>query len=291
MGNGSVVPLNNGLNSITVTCTDAAGNTGSDTVNVTSDTVEPVVTITAPANGTTFTVNAANLTFGVTDDQDQIPTCDKTSGVDVTLILGDNTITVTCTDEAGNVGSASVNVTYAPPVAQDRVRIRLGNVIIREGDVNKVAYVPITLSAAYGVPITLSYNTQQVQGRGGATSGVDYVAAENELVTIPAGQTSWEIPITIIGDDSRESSENFFVIGDLTIESDAFAILVKIRKPQSSSRTTTEAVVATASTTGIVVTTTTTMAVTTDTRLITFSGGAQVEYRHLPSDMDVAGEF
>ena len=227
VGNGSVVPLNNGLNSITVTCTDAAGNTGSDTVNVTSDTVEPVVTITAPANGTTFTVNAANLTFGVTDDQDQIPTCDKTSGVDVTLILGDNTITVTCTDEAGNVGSASVNVTYAPPVAQDRVRISLGNVIIREGDVNKVAYVPITLSAAYGVPITLSYNTQQVQGRGGATSGVDYVAAENELVTIPAGQTSWEIPITIIGDDSRESSENFFVIGDLTIESDAFAILVK----------------------------------------------------------------
>ncbi|MEK7620886.1 MAG: Calx-beta domain-containing protein, partial [Patescibacteria group bacterium] len=67
----------------------------------------------------------------------------------------------------------------------------------------------------------------QVQVRGGATSGVDYVAAENELVTIPAGQTSWEIPITIIGDDSRESSENFFVIGDLTIESDAFAILVK----------------------------------------------------------------
>lgn len=221
------ITLNQGSNSITVNCQDAAGNVGSDTVNIIYDTVAPVVTITAPANGTIFTVSTANLTFGVTDDQDTIPTCDMVSGSDVPLVVGSNTITVNCTDDAGNTSGASVTVTYTPPVETNRVKIRLGNLTIREGDVNKVAYVPITLSRAYGVPITLSYSTQQGQGRDRATSNVDYVDVVNQLVTIPAGETSWELPVTIIGDNLKESSENFFVIGDLTIESDAFAVLVK----------------------------------------------------------------
>ncbi|MBI3494840.1 hypothetical protein HY004_02555 [Candidatus Saccharibacteria bacterium] len=227
---GTPVTLVEGDNPIIVTCNDAAGNVGSDTVHVNyvpPDTQAPVVTITAPANGTIFTVSTANLTFGVTDDQDPIPTCDKVSGSDVALSVGSNTIAVNCTDDAGNTGSASVTVTYTPPPDPDRVKIRLGNLTVREGDVNKTAYVPITLSRPYPVPITLSYSTQQAQGRGGATSNVDYVAVENQQVIIPAYQSSWELPVTIIGDNLKESSENFFVIGDLTIESDAFAILVK----------------------------------------------------------------
>jgi len=56
---GDVIPLTLGANTITVTCTDGAGNEGSDSVTVTRnsppDTTDPVVTITAPVDGSTTT--------------------------------------------------------------------------------------------------------------------------------------------------------------------------------------------------------------------------------------------
>ncbi len=54
--NGSNVTLDEGLNEITVECTDAAGNTGSDTVNVTYEPPPPSVP--------TLTVNSAIVTEG-----------------------------------------------------------------------------------------------------------------------------------------------------------------------------------------------------------------------------------
>lgn len=187
------------------------------------DTTAPVVTITSPADGTTFTVNTATLTYGVTDNSGNTPSCNIPNNYGVPLNVGSNTITVNCTDAAGNTGSDSVTVTYTPPPVGSPVKVKLENVTIREGDVNKIAVIPVTLSKASNAPITLTYKTQAKT----ATSGVDYVAVTNGSVTIPAGATSGEILITIIGDNIRESSENFFVIGDIAIESDAYATLTK----------------------------------------------------------------
>src|SRR5207247_5085435 len=52
----SGIVLQPGANGLTVTATDAAGNTATDTLTVTlSDTTPPAVSITAPAAGATVT--------------------------------------------------------------------------------------------------------------------------------------------------------------------------------------------------------------------------------------------
>src|SRR3990167_3863359 len=93
-----------GLNTITRSATDAAGNTGSASVTVTLDTIAPVVVITAPTNGTPTAVSPITVDWTV----DGVPQVTLTSEA---LVEGLNTITRSATDAAGNTGSASVTVT------------------------------------------------------------------------------------------------------------------------------------------------------------------------------------
>ncbi len=102
-----------GDNTITRTATDAAGNTGTASVVVTLDTQAPVVAIQSPANGH-FT-NQSEVSVSWTVDG-----VAQTTETTATLVEGDNTITRTATDAAGNTGTASVVVTLdtqAPVVA------------------------------------------------------------------------------------------------------------------------------------------------------------------------------
>ncbi|MGB0873551.1 MAG: Ig-like domain-containing protein, partial [Solirubrobacterales bacterium] len=119
IASGSSQPLSAGSNTITVTCTDDAGNSGSDSVTVIRDNVAPVVDITSPADGSTVAPGDYPLTFTVSDNIDASPSCDFTSGDDVTVAAGSNTFTVSCTDDAGNVGSDSITVTGLLAVAPD----------------------------------------------------------------------------------------------------------------------------------------------------------------------------
>ena len=101
-----------GLNTITRTATDSAGNVGTASIQVTRDTKAPVVVITSPANG--FLTN--NTSVPVTWTVDGVA---QTSQLTEALTVeGANTITRTATDSAGNVGSASIQVTRdtQPPV-------------------------------------------------------------------------------------------------------------------------------------------------------------------------------
>lgn len=214
VANGGSVSLTPGSNAITVNCDDAAGNVGSDTVNVIYDAVAPVVEITSPADGTTFTTSTTNITYTVSDNEDSSPTCDVVDGASVSLTEGANVLTVNCTDDAGNTGSDTVNVTYEIPVAEGcTVSISLGNVQVSEGDANHQIYVPVTLSNPCATSVTLSYSTQAK-----TADGSDYVAVTNQSITIAAGATTAAIPITIIGDNARESSEIFFVLAFSEVE-------------------------------------------------------------------------
>lgn len=109
---GDSVPLSIGTNNVTVSCTDASDNTGNASVSVTRNDISgPVVSISAPTNGSTTTASSTVLTFTATDDSGQTPTCNRISGSTLPLNFGSNTITVNCTDGLGNPGSASVTVT------------------------------------------------------------------------------------------------------------------------------------------------------------------------------------
>ena len=109
---GDVFPV--GTTTVTATATDDAGNVNTCSFNVTvNDTEAPVANcnaLTLTLNGGTATVDAAALTAGSTDN----------CGVDnVTLSqttftnenIGDNTVTVTLTDAAGNSTTCTATVT------------------------------------------------------------------------------------------------------------------------------------------------------------------------------------
>ncbi|MBJ7459268.1 MAG: hypothetical protein JHD02_08790, partial [Thermoleophilaceae bacterium] len=110
--NNSQVALTPGLNTITVTCFDFAGNSGSKSVNVTlNDTTKPVVTINTPTPNQVFTSSTATLSYSASDNIG-VTSCTRANNSSVALAPGPNTITVSCSDGSGNSASASVNVTY-----------------------------------------------------------------------------------------------------------------------------------------------------------------------------------
>ena len=130
----SGIVLSSGQNVITVTARDAAGNTGTDTLTVTytpPDTTSPTVTITTPTSGSTYSTGNSQLNIGGTASDNKAVTsvswsnsrggsgtCSGTSSWSksgIVLSSGQNVITVTAKDAAGNTGTDTLTVTYTPP--------------------------------------------------------------------------------------------------------------------------------------------------------------------------------
>ena len=85
------VTLVNGVNAITVTCLDEAGNSGvSSTATIRRDNAAPVVTISSPNDGATLPVGttSTSVSWGATDDQDPTPMSNCTVAVNGTNVAG-----------------------------------------------------------------------------------------------------------------------------------------------------------------------------------------------------------
>jgi|GEM_PF-1415516 len=125
------VQLSEGTNAITVTASDAAGNRKSDTITVTYDPADdspPTVTIQYPTSESAYTTENSSISLsGVASDNKAVTqvSWSNSAGGDgsaqgtanwsvssVELTEGENVITVTASDEAGNKTSASLTVTY-----------------------------------------------------------------------------------------------------------------------------------------------------------------------------------
>jgi len=126
------VTLVEGANILNVVATDGAGNSANQVRRVTLDTQAPVITISAPTDGstiatasvvtsgnvgdasaTTLTVNGASFALGAAG---------AFSG-EVALTTGPNTLSYAATDAAGNVGTASRTVTRQLPGPPDPVAV------------------------------------------------------------------------------------------------------------------------------------------------------------------------
>jgi hypothetical protein len=129
------VTLQSGSNDLTVTARDGAGNTSTDLLTVTyntADTTAPVITIKKPTTNATITRNAATLDLsgtasdnvGVTrvtwsNDRGGSGTASGTTNWSVTGILlqpGNNVLTVTAFDAAGNTRTDVLTVTFTDPL-------------------------------------------------------------------------------------------------------------------------------------------------------------------------------
>jgi hypothetical protein len=132
------------------------------------------------------------------------------------------------TSTAGNYtdgGTAGVGVLrfdtawtpYTPAAELDGLTlptISIGNTSVKEGNAGTViANVPVTLDHGYPAAVTVHYATATggaVKANGKATAGADYTAATGVL-TIPAGQTSAVIPVSVTGETKLEQNEHFLV--------------------------------------------------------------------------------
>ncbi|MEL4304424.1 NosD domain-containing protein [Methanococcoides sp. LMO-2] len=120
----ATVPLVAGSNTIYANVTDAAGNTGTTSMNVFFDEFDPVINITSPADGSS-TKSSSITVSGLVDGTNSVPVVTvngvnaATTLVDyngtftatVPLVLGSNTIYANVTDSAGNTNTTFVNVT------------------------------------------------------------------------------------------------------------------------------------------------------------------------------------
>lgn len=139
----SGVILREGNNLVTATGTNAGGGAGTASVNVVLDTTPPTVRIDSPANNAilatpqievtglvndivTGTVNAAQV--GVVVNGVQASVANRSFMAEkVLLVPGQNVITATATDRAGNTSQSSVTVTLQEAGTQQQILVVSGN--------------------------------------------------------------------------------------------------------------------------------------------------------------------
>jgi hypothetical protein len=128
------ITLQDGSNTLTITARDAAGNAGTDVLTVTydaPDTTAPAVSIAQPTSAATYSTSTTSVNVsgtasdarGVTqvtwsNDRGGNGTATGTaswSASGIALLLGDNVITITARDAAGNTATDTLTVAYAPP--------------------------------------------------------------------------------------------------------------------------------------------------------------------------------
>ncbi len=132
------ITLAEGENVITITARDAAGNTATDILTVVytiPDATAPAVTITSPTSGTSYNTNSAILNIGGTASDavgvTQVSWTNSRGGsgpatgttnwstAGISLAEGENVITITARDAAGNTATDILTVVYTIPVLTD----------------------------------------------------------------------------------------------------------------------------------------------------------------------------
>ncbi len=125
------VPLEEGMNLVTVTAEDEAGNQFSITLKVYMDTVPPQLDVQAPEEGTTTRLPRMTVTGSVTDDNVHRVLVNNLSADlleghfyrEVTLVPGVNLITVVALDVAGNEVTEQMTVVadFETPIITARI--------------------------------------------------------------------------------------------------------------------------------------------------------------------------
>ena len=94
-------------------------------------------------------------------------------------------------------------------ILNDDPTMTIGDARVYEGQSGTTTLsFPVTLNASVGSAVKVDYEDA---GTGGATSGTDYSAISNATLTIPSGETSGSIDVTVNGDTTDEGDETVVV--------------------------------------------------------------------------------
>ncbi len=143
------------------------------------------------------------------------------TSVDIPLeVLGD-VIAEPTEDFTGTITLDEVNgqqITIATGTASNTINdndaftLTLTGFTVAETDATQIENFTVTMSGEAQEDVVLIFNTNDVS----ASEDDDYIEEENTIVTIPAGSTSVDIPVSVLGDDIAEPTEDFS--GTITLD-------------------------------------------------------------------------
>jgi hypothetical protein len=213
----SNIALQSGQNALTVTARDAAGNSGTDALTVTytpPDTAAPTITITSPTSNPTYSTASGSITLGGsasdnvgvtqvtwTNNRGGSGTCSGTASwtcSNITLQSGENALTVTARDAAGNSGTDTLAVAFTPP---DTVAPTITITFPTLNPTYSTTSGPITLngSASDNVGVT-QVTWANSRGGSGTCSGTTSWTCSN--ITLQSGQNA----LTVTARDAAGNS-------------------------------------------------------------------------------------
>jgi hypothetical protein len=150
--------------------------------------------VASSLNGQSIPAGQTSKTFSVTINGDTASEANETFFVNVSSVVG---ATVADAQALGTITN------------DDTPSLSIGDVSISEGNSGtKLATFTVSLSGPASTAVTYNVSTPS---SGSATAGSDYVALPVTAQSIPAGQTSKTISVTINGDTTNEANESFFV--------------------------------------------------------------------------------
>ncbi len=225
----SATTANDFTNPVTYTVTAEDGTTIQDwivTVTEAPNDATDFLSFNFPEETASITPNATNHTIDI----------EVVYGTDLTNLIATFTLSDGATAEVGSTAQTSAttandftnSVTYTVTAedgttTQDWIvtvsqapsyNIDLTGFTVTENEGTQIANFLVTISEPALADIDLLFNTSDAS----ATSGDDYTAQVVTLITIPASQTSIDIPVDILGDNIAEPSEGFS--GSITIDND-----------------------------------------------------------------------
>jgi hypothetical protein len=159
----ATVPLGEGANYLTAVAQDQVGKIGTASIEVTLDTTPPTVVIDTPLDGFVSiepAIAVAGLVndFGVGTEGETVTV--SVNGVAaavanrgflaeaVPLAAGDNILTASAEDMAGNLASDQITVTYDPLTGQPQIRLVSGDT--QSGVINTELPAPLVVSLQDG---------------------------------------------------------------------------------------------------------------------------------------------
>ena len=189
--------VNEGVGSAIVTVARTGSGTGAASVNYSTSNGSATA-------GQDYTAVSGTLTWAEGD------TSAKTFNIPITddlVIEGSETVNLILSSPSGaTIGAPGTSVlTILDNDATPEISI--ADVSQLEGNSLNQMVFTVTLSNASGLPVTISYSTEN----GTATGGSDYVAIANTQLTFSPGETSKQIVTNILGDFIVEPDENFLL--------------------------------------------------------------------------------
>ena len=243
----ATVPLVEGVNTLSVLATNAGGNQGTASVNVTLDTTPPHLTIDTPANNSITTSTALSVTgivndivAGTVNDSNAQVTVNGTAAqvanrtysiAGVPLALGPNTIQAVARDQAGNATTTTITVTRvspsqppAPSIGQaavvDSLTIVSGNNQSATIATQLASPLVVTLTDPSGNPVANQPVVFKVTGNDGIIAGASGSGGAVTVNTDSNGraQVSWTLGHRSgVGVNRLEAScAASFVVADFT---------------------------------------------------------------------------